>query len=127
MYRPPDIDQMTLLRDQAVGGKDFGTLAREYSDGSEAGKGGDRGWVAQGLIDSRFVKAIFETPVGEVSQVVDIKDGGVFLFKVVAERTQTPDEEQLATIKTQAFQNWYGEKKSAVTITRDLLTDLQLS
>jgi parvulin-like peptidyl-prolyl isomerase len=127
MYRPPDVDQMTLLRDQAVGGKDFGTLAREYSDGSEAGKGGDRGWVAQGLIDSRFVKAIFETPVGEVSQVVDIKDGGVFLFKVVAERTQTPDEEQLATIKTQAFQNWYGEKKSAVTITRDLLTDLQLS
>ena len=127
MYRPPDADEMKLLRDQAVGGTDFAALARDFSEGNEAGKGGDKGWVAQGLIDARFLKAIFDTPVGQVTQVVDIKDRGVFLYKVVAERTQAPDEDQLATIKAGAFQFWYGEKKDAVTITRELLTDLQLS
>jgi parvulin-like peptidyl-prolyl isomerase len=126
MYRPPDITQMTKIRDEAVAGKDFATLARDNSEGPEAGKGGDKGWVAAGLIDSRQVKAIFETPVGQVSPIVEIKDVGLFVYKVVAERTQTPDEDQLTTIKARAFQNWYGEKKDAVTITRDLLTDLQL-
>ncbi len=127
MYRPPDIDEMKLLRDQAVAGKDFAALARDFSEGSEAGKGGDKGWVAQGLIDARFLKAIFDTPVGQVTEIVDIKDRGVFLYKVVAERTQAPDADQLETIKSGAFQFWYGEKKDAVTITRELLTDLQLS
>jgi parvulin-like peptidyl-prolyl isomerase len=127
MYRPPDSDEMKLLRDQAVGGADFATLSRNYSDGNEAGKGGDKGWIAPGLLDARLIRAIYDTPVGQVSQVVDIKSGGLFLYKVVAERTQTPDKEQLATIKARAFQNWYGEKKDAVTITRELLVDLALS
>jgi parvulin-like peptidyl-prolyl isomerase len=126
MYRPPDVDEMKLLRDQVVAGKDFAELARNYSEGNEAGKGGDKGWIAPGLLDARLIRAIYDTPIGQISQVVEIKDGGVFLYKVVAERTQTPDAEQLANIKTRAFQNWYGEKKDAVTITRPLLTDLGL-
>ncbi len=127
MYRPPDADEMKLLRDQAVGGADFATLARNYSDGNEAGAGGDKGWIAPGLLDARLIRAIYDTPVGQVSQVVDIKSAGLFLYKVVAERTQTPDADQLATIKARAFQNWYGEKKDAATITRELLVDLALS
>ena len=31
------------------------------------------------------------------------------------------------TIEAAAFQNWYGEKKDAVTVTRELLDDLGLS
>jgi parvulin-like peptidyl-prolyl isomerase len=127
MYRPPDLDEMKLLRDQAVAGKDFAELARNYSEGNEAGKGGDKGWIAPGLLDARLIRAIYDTPVGQLSQVVEIKNGGVFLYKVVEERTQTPDADQLATIKTRAFQNWYGEKKDAMTITRPLLTDLGLT
>jgi parvulin-like peptidyl-prolyl isomerase len=126
MYRPPDVDEMKLLRDQAVAGKDFAELARNYSEGNEAGKGGDKGWIAPGLLDARLIQAIYDTPVGQISQAVEIKNGGVFLYKVVEERTQTPDADQLASIKTRAFQNWYGEKKDAVTITRPLLTDLGL-
>jgi parvulin-like peptidyl-prolyl isomerase len=126
MYRPPGIDHMKLLREQAVGGADFKTLARDNSEGSEAGAGGDMGWMAPGLMDARLLRTINETPVGEVSQVLEIKDVGSFLYKVVAERTQTPDADQLATINDQAFQNWYGEKKDAATITRELLADLAL-
>ena len=128
MYHPPDADEMQKLKDEiAAGTKEFEDVARDYSDGTEAGKGGDKGWVAPGLIDARLLRAIDATPVGSLSEIVDIKDGGTFLYKVLEERTQKPDAEQTDTIKTRAFQNWYGEKKDAVTITRELLDDLPAS
>jgi parvulin-like peptidyl-prolyl isomerase len=115
---------MTELKNKIAGGADFATIARDFSDGNEAGKGGDKGWVANGLIDARLLRAIDAAPVGGLSEIVDIKNGGEFLYKVLAERTQKPDAEQTDTIKTRAFQNWYGEKKDAVTVTRPLLTEL---
>jgi parvulin-like peptidyl-prolyl isomerase len=126
MYRPPDIDQMTKIREQAASGTDFEQLARDYSDGNESGAGGDRGWVAPGILDARQIRAIYATPVGGLSEIVDVENVGLFLYKVLEERTAEPDEEQLATIETRAFQNWYGEKKDAATITRELLVEAGL-
>jgi hypothetical protein len=62
-----------------------------------------------------------------VSEIVEIKNAGLFLYQVLEERNQKPDEDQLATIKSRAFQNWYAEKKDAVTITRQLLDEAGLS
>jgi parvulin-like peptidyl-prolyl isomerase len=127
MYRPPDIDQMNKLREQAAAGADFAQLARDYSDGPESGKGGDKGWVGEGLIDARLLRAINAAPLNGVSEIVEIKNAGLFLYQVLEERNQKPDEDQLATIKSRAFQNWYAEKKDAVTITRQLLDEAGLS
>jgi parvulin-like peptidyl-prolyl isomerase len=121
MYRPPDIDEINRLREQAAGGSDFAALARDYSDGAEAGKGGDKGWVGEGLIDARLLRAINEAPVHGLSAVVEITGAGLFLYQVVEERTVAPDADQVDTIEANAFQNWYGEKKDAVRITRELL------
>jgi parvulin-like peptidyl-prolyl isomerase len=123
MYRPPDVDQMKKLRDQAIAGADFSQLARDNSEGPEAGKGGDLGFVAQGQLDARLSRAIFATPIGQVSEVVDVPNVGTFLFKVLAEETKTPDATQLQLLQQRAFTNWYGEKKDAVTVTRNLLVD----
>jgi len=123
MYRPPDIAQMEKLKAEAEAGADFEQLARDYSDGNEAGKGGDRGWVAEGMLDVRQLRAVFDAPVDGLSDIVEIEGGGTFLYKVLEERTQAPDEDQKLIIEGRAFQNWYGEKKDAVTITRDLLAE----
>jgi parvulin-like peptidyl-prolyl isomerase len=123
MYRPPDVDQMKKLRDQAIAGTDFSQLARDNSEGPEAGKGGDLGFVAQGQLDARLSRAIFATPIGQVSDVVEVSNVGTFLFKVLAEETKTPDATQLQLLQQRAFTNWYGEKKDAVTVTRNLLVD----
>jgi parvulin-like peptidyl-prolyl isomerase len=126
MYHQPDSAAMESLRNRIVSGSDdFEQVARDYSEGPEAGKGGDKGWTAKGLSDERLLRTIFDTPIGEVSQIVDIPDAGLFLYKILEERTQKPDEEQANTIEARAFQNWYGEKKSDVTITRELLDELQ--
>jgi parvulin-like peptidyl-prolyl isomerase len=123
MYRPPDLDQMKKVRDQAVAGTDFSQLARDNSEAAEAGKGGDLGFVAQGQLDARLSRAIFATPIGQVSDIVEIPNVGTFLFKVLAEEQRTPDATQLDLLKQRAFTNWYGEKKDAVTITRNLLDE----
>jgi parvulin-like peptidyl-prolyl isomerase len=123
MYAPPDADEMAKLKTQAAAaGADFGQLARDFSDGPKAGKGGDIGWVHQGQLDDRLTKAILATPIGSITDVIEVPGDGLYLFKVNGEKTAVPDADQLATIKTNAFANWYNGKKAAATITRDLLT-----
>jgi hypothetical protein len=121
MYGPPDLDQMTKLRNDAMAGADFGQLVRDNSEGPKAGKGGDLGFVGKGQLDDRLIDRILATPVGSYTDVIDLPNDGLYLFKVVAEKTAAPDAEQLKTIKTDAFSNWYSGKKAAAKITRDLL------
>jgi parvulin-like peptidyl-prolyl isomerase len=121
MYAPPDIDQMTKLRDDAIAGADFGQIVRDNTDGPKGGKGGDIGWVAKGQLDDRLTAKILATPVGSFTEIIDLPSDGLYVFKVLAERTAAPDEDQLKTIKTDAFGNWYSGKKAEAKITRDLL------
>ncbi|HEX3428877.1 MAG TPA: peptidylprolyl isomerase [Candidatus Limnocylindrales bacterium] len=121
MYYPPDADQMKKIKDQIVAGGDFAQLAKDNSDGSKAGLGGDIGWVAKGQLDDRLTAAIFAAPVGGLTDVIDIPSDGLYLFKVVEEKTAAPDATQLAAIKQSAFSNWYKSKKDAVKVTRELL------
>ena len=116
---PTDQEHLQALKTQADGGADFGTLARDNSDGKEAGKGGDLGFVAQSQLKDELSAAIFATPIGGTSDVVTVKDDGTYLFKVLAEETRTPEGAQLADIKANAFSEWYTVKKAAVDIQRD--------
>jgi parvulin-like peptidyl-prolyl isomerase len=122
MYFPPDIDQMTKLKAQAdTAGTDFGQLVRNFSEGPKAGTGGDIGWVAKGTLDDRITSVVLAAPVGSITSIIDVKGDGLYLFKILAEKTAAPDADQLETIESQAFQNWYAARKAAATITRDLL------
>jgi parvulin-like peptidyl-prolyl isomerase len=122
MYGPPDADEMTKLKTQAATpGTDFGQLVRDFSDGPKAGNGGDIGWVHQGQLDDRLTAKILATPVGSFTDIIDVPNDGLYLFKVNAEKTAVPDADQLKTIKANAFTNWYAGKKAAATITRDYL------
>jgi parvulin-like peptidyl-prolyl isomerase len=123
MYFPPDIDEMRKLKAQAdTAGTDFAQLVRDFSEGPKSGTGGDIGWIAKGTVDDRLTNVLLNAPVGSITDVIDVKDDGLYLFKVLEERTAAPDEEQLKTIDSEAFTNWYKGKKAAATITRDLLT-----
>ena len=44
------LDASAALGTQAEGGAAFATLARNFSDDASAGKGGDLGWIAKGLL-----------------------------------------------------------------------------
>jgi parvulin-like peptidyl-prolyl isomerase len=119
MYGPPDIDHLKALKTQADGGADFAALARDNSEAPSAGNGGDIGWVAKGQLDDKLTEAIFAAPIGGTSETVIVPTDGVYLFKVIAEETRTPEGRQLDTIKKTAFSNWYQAHKSVANITRD--------
>ncbi len=44
---------------------------------------------------------------------------GFYLFLVREEQTRKPDGEQLATLESGAFQNWYAAEKAKADIKRD--------
>src|SRR5262249_22282062 len=90
MYKPTDQARMDLLKGQADGGGDFAKLARDNSEASTAGSGGDLGWVAKGQLPKALSDAIFQTGVGSDSAVVSLDSGdgtadGLYLFKVRGE------------------------------------------
>ncbi|MBA3876667.1 MAG: hypothetical protein C0498_06990 [Anaerolinea sp.] len=109
---------LDTIRQQAVDGADFAQLARDQGEGPEAAAGGDIGWVAIGQLGNLKETPIFETPVGEITPVVQITGEGVYLYKVVAEERREPTPEQIAIFKNSGFDNWYSAKKAAATITR---------
>ena len=116
---PTDQAHLQALKTQADGGADFGTLARDNSDGPEAGKGGDLGWIAKSQLKDQLIAAIFAAPIGKTSEVTTIANDGTYLFKVLAEETRTPEGRQLEDIKSNAFSDWYTVKKAAVDVQRD--------
>ena len=124
MYRPTDQARMEKIKSEADGGKDFGVLARDESYGTSSGSGGDLGWIVKGELDDKLTDAIWATPVGKTSEIVNLTDAanssddGLYLFKVFAEETRAPEGRQLDTLKQTAFSKWYSAKKEAAKIER---------
>ena len=99
-------------------GADFAILARDNSDAETAGRGGELGWIAKGQLDAEATTAIFETPIGETSEIVTTDDG-LTLYHVGAEEERTPEGRQLEAIRETAFSDWYEAEKLKRTIVRD--------
>ncbi|MBD3288044.1 hypothetical protein GF337_04505 [candidate division KSB1 bacterium] len=59
-----------LVLQKAKSGADFATLARDYSEGPNAGKGGDLGFFARGEMVKAFDQAVFSLQPGQISNVV---------------------------------------------------------
>jgi parvulin-like peptidyl-prolyl isomerase len=111
---------MDTLKEQADGGADFAQLARDQGEGDEGQKGGDIGWIVQGQLGDLKEGQIFETTVGEVSDVLAIPNEGIYLFKVLAEETRTPDAAQIKVFEDSGFSTWYADKKAAAKIDRNV-------
>jgi parvulin-like peptidyl-prolyl isomerase len=92
-------------------GANFADIAKTWSEGAEKDKGGDIGWVAKYQLPQQLEDAIFKTPVGGVSDVVDVPNDAFYLFKVVEEQSRKPDGDQAATLRENVFNTWYQGQK----------------
>jgi parvulin-like peptidyl-prolyl isomerase len=119
--RPAPEARMNALTVRLAAGADFATVARAESEASDASKGGEMGWIAPYQIDAAKEKAIFAAPVGKIGDVYTASDG-LYLFKVEETANRKPDGDQLTTLKSSAFQNWYAAQKLQADIKRDLTT-----
>jgi parvulin-like peptidyl-prolyl isomerase len=110
---------LARIKTQVDGGADLATLARDFSEGPEASRGGELGWVARGQLDEQLGAAIFGAEIGKTSDIVTIEEDGDYLFHVAKEEVRTPEGRQLEEIRARAFADWYEPKKDAVVIDRD--------
>ncbi len=90
--------------------KDFGSVAKQYSEAENASKGGDLGWVQKGMLGEPIESILFSMKAGELTRVLPGRDG-FFIFKVeeVKEEKQKPFEE----VRAQILQALKKEKAKA--------------
>lgn len=109
-------------------GEPFADIAGKYSMSPDAKEGGDLGFFAKGEMPPEFEKAVFNLPVGRLSDLVKSEYGyHVFLVEEKREAARlTLDEvrpeirETLLTEKKEkAYQNWLRELRSQATIEMD--------
>ncbi len=90
--------------------KDFGSLAKQVSEADNASKGGDLGWVQKGTLGEQIESILFSMKAGELSGVLQGKDGFLILkIEEVKEEKQKPFEE----VKGQILQTLKKEKAKA--------------
>ena len=87
--------------------KDFGSLAKQYSESDMASKGGDLGWIQKGTMGEQIESILFSMKAGEVSGVLAARDGfHILKIEEVKEEKQKSFEE----VKDQIFQALKKEK-----------------
>jgi parvulin-like peptidyl-prolyl isomerase len=117
--RGSDDSEAADIRLKIEDGVDFAKLAREYSDGTEAKDGGDLGWIARFQKGTDLENAIFNTAVGKVSDPITVEGDGLYIVKVLAEETRTPEGDQKQGLEDNAFNNWYAAQKKGFNVTRE--------
>jgi peptidyl-prolyl cis-trans isomerase SurA len=70
------------IRDELLKGADFGSIAQKYSNGPEAGQGGDLGFFKKGELMEEIDRSVFSLQVGEISTVVRTPLG-LHIFKLL--------------------------------------------
>ncbi|NQV24773.1 MAG: peptidylprolyl isomerase [Rhodopirellula sp.] len=79
--------RMKQAIDALRNGTDFGEVAKQFSDGPKRDTGGVWDWTKQGsLADEKIERALFEIPVGKISQPLETKSA--FVLVKVSERRE---------------------------------------
>ena len=120
--------QIQTVYDQLQGdGADFGSLAQEHSDGSNAGDGGSLGWISYNASQPTPLKAkAFELEPGQTSEPFRT-DAGFHVIMVDEVRTTDTLKQQVTDAYTQQerqerFNQWVEEQEDAA----DLVIEEQL-
>ncbi len=90
--------------------KDFGSLAKQYSEGQDAPKGGDLGWVQRGMLGEPVESALFSIKAGDLSGVLSGREG-FFIFKV--EEVKEEKQKSFEEVKNQILETLKKEKAKA--------------
>lgn len=78
-------DEANKVYKRIVNGEPFDLVAAKYSQGPEASRGGDIGFIERGVIIPELESVAFSLPVGKVSEVIET-DIGFHIIMVVDKR-----------------------------------------
>jgi len=90
--------------------KDFGSLAKQYSEAENASKGGDLGWVQKGMLGEPIESILFPMKAGELSRVLAGREG-FLIFKI--EEVKEEKQKTIEEVRTQILETLKKEKAKA--------------
>ncbi|MGA2513709.1 MAG: peptidylprolyl isomerase [Candidatus Limnocylindrales bacterium] len=99
-------------------GTDFATEAEQASQAADAASGGNLGWVSPYMLNSDQQAAIWQTPVGGVSNIVS-DSNGYWIYKVLDQQTRTPDATQQAKLKGVVYSRWLAAFQANALVWQD--------
>jgi parvulin-like peptidyl-prolyl isomerase len=115
--RPGPSQRIANAQFQINSGVDFAVEAGQISDSADTAKGGDMGWVTKYMLTADQEAAIWQTPIGGVSQMVS---GNAFwIYKVVDEQTRVADADTQAKLKKTVFARWLSELQGTALVWTD--------
>ncbi len=90
--REANRQRLDSIRSAILAGADFGEMAVKYSiDRSAQRNHGSMGYIKANMFPYPFEKAAYDTPVGEISPVIEDAPYGYHIIKVVDERPAVGD------------------------------------
>ena len=116
--RPAPLQRIADAQLQIAAGTDFATLAATESESADSATGGDLGWVSPYQLSPPQEQAIFGTPIGRVTSMVTTSTG-YYVYKVLEEKSTTPDAAQAAKLQHVVFKYWLADLTSNTRIWTD--------
>jgi parvulin-like peptidyl-prolyl isomerase len=107
---------LKALKEKATDEATFKQLALDNSEGEGAKDGGDIGWITRGELAEAQDKAVFDTAVGSMTDVVTVSGDALYLFRILAEETRELTKEQLDIVESSGFSSWYTRQKDEADI-----------
>lgn len=108
------------VRQQLVAGKDFATLAKQYSqDEASKANGGDLGWFPKGVMDPNFEAVAFQLKINEISQVVQTQFGFHIIQVLEHDNSRPLPPEVIQNKRQTAFLAWLQAVRDTMKV--DLL------
>lgn len=102
---------------QVNNGVDFATEAKIESEAADGGTGGQLGWVSPYMLTLAQQNAVYNTPVGRVSDIVSAN--GYYVYQVVKEENRIPDAAQQVKLKKIVFSSWLNELQASALVWQD--------
>ena len=99
------------LRNRVLAGETLETVAREYSEGPSAEKGGDLGFTKPGQLIPAFERVAFAMQPGDISDLV-VTDYGVHIIQLVERRE--PRQQAFEEVRGQIEQRMRSEREVAL-------------
>lgn len=100
-------------------GKDFATLAKQYSiDEASKSNGGDLGWFPKGVMEPQFEAIAFQLRAGQVSEVVQTQFGYHIIKVEERDASRSLPPELVQNARQQAFLAWLQAVRDTMKIER---------
>jgi parvulin-like peptidyl-prolyl isomerase len=111
-------NKISVALSELKSGKDFETVAKEYSEGGSASGGGDLGWISAKEMLYEMVSPVFAIKKGEYSGIIKSRLG-YHIVKVEDRRVENGIDElklQQIFIRTASFSDWLSAYEKNMNI-----------